>query len=870
MLKTIAPSSYDFGEPIAALIKSANGRLRGSDRGLLEKRAGSDILRIYDTLSFAPDEVPIHLIAMGATEKFGCNRNGDGFREQVLLDFHKTFEKFARFYRDHANKDPARSYGLVKAAFYNVPMARVELICALNANEAAARRNGGLVADRELQKLASGKDIPVSMACVLDPTYPVLTRDRGYVNISDVKTGDFVWTHDGQWRRVKQLNRRKYTGTAYTFTMNGLPLPLELTADHPMFAKVFAGSREAAAVKAKAGRYFRDAEVFETSPAGWTHAEHVGVGDRFFVRPITSYGADFAGIGDVRLAAVMGYYLAEGSCDETTVNFACNMADSLPRRLPGLVRSMYPGVTVDIAPKSNSAVGLAVLVYAAELCKFLGKYLGRSVENKVIPPEMFNASPEVKLAFLGAWLDGDGWLDKKGVHWSTSNRGLALQGRDLLLSIGIPASIYKIDHTKCPTSGYTGSGIEYTLNVSHLDAWALAAHSEKSAQFAPPKQLRTKPAALRRCPDGLYAVRVSGVTQREVVDQLTYNFEVETDESYSLGGLISHNCSVSHDICSYCGNKAKTRRDYCRGLDDGGLCKAGGLHRNIGRLVEVDGDAHSLHADNPDPRFFDISHVYRPADRIAYVLGKLEKAAGVEGIISGADLAEAFGLVLPYELRVAEDVPADCAKLMKLAYCLADVELQPADNRALAFDSSVHNGVFELPPRIRSSKVHVGQWLKASIDTRSLLSPEAFLHHICRLSPKQAADTAPLIRAQLPGIYGRLTKESDFADTVRRYACEPTYAVPQWIVETMRKSASTISIREPYLTHRVRLATVRGAELSPVDETAATKLAAAGGPTADLARGYAIYKLAFLAGIPETSEEFPAARELIALQNLCG
>lgn len=493
MLKTIAPNSYDYGESIAAVIKMAgNGRLRGNDRGLLEKRAGSEILHIFDQLSFAPGEVPIHLIAMGATEKFGCNRNGDGFREQVLLDFHKTFEKFARFYRDHANKDPARSFGLVKAAFYNVPMSRVELICALNATSEAARRNGGLLADRELEKLASGRDIPVSMAC-----------------------------------------------------------------------------------------------------------------------------------------------------------------------------------------------------------------------------------------------------------------------------------------------------------------------------------------------------------------------------------------SVSHDICSYCGNKAKTRRDYCRGLDDGGLCKAGGLYRNIGRLVEVDGDAHSLHADNPDPRFFDISHVYRPADRIAYVLGRLEKSAA-DGVVSGAQLAEEIGLVLPYELRIADDVPADYAKLMKLAYCLADLETQAVDNRALAFDSNVHSGICELPSRVRASKVHVGQWLKASIDTRSLLPPDAFLHHFCRMTVKEAAEAAPFIRAQLPGIYGRLVKESEFAETVRRYSCEPTYMAPQWMIETMRKNASTLCMREPYLTHRVRLATIRGAELTTADDATATKLAAAGGPTADLARGYAIYKLAFLAGIPETSEEFSAARELVALQNLCG
>lgn len=495
MLKTITPNSYDLAEPVAAIIKVAScGRLRGHDRGLLEKRAGADVIDIFNKLHFERDEVPIHLIAMGATEKFGCNRNGDGFRERVLLDFHKTFEKFARFYRDHANKDPSRSYGIVKAAFYNVPMSRVELICGLNATNAAAKRNGGLVADRELEKLAKDLDIPVSMAC-----------------------------------------------------------------------------------------------------------------------------------------------------------------------------------------------------------------------------------------------------------------------------------------------------------------------------------------------------------------------------------------SVSHDICSYCDNKAKTRRDYCRGLDDGGHCKAGGLYRNIGRLVEVDGDAHSLHADNPDPRFFDISHVYRPADRIAYVMGQLQKEAAAGHIVSGAEVAETLGLSLPYAMCVDEGIPANYAKLMKLAYHLADLEQQPADNRALAFNSAVSATTFDTPPfKFNTSQQHVGQWLKASIDTRSLLPPAAFLCHFCRMTPKEAMAADPVIRAHLPGIYGRMVQEADFAENVQRYSCEPTYMVPQWMLETMRKSASIVCLREPYLTHRVRLAAVRGASLTSSDDPTAVKLAAAGGPSADLARGYAIYKLAFLAGIPETSEEFGAVRELIAMQNLSG
>lgn len=165
MIKVIQPHSQDFSEPVAALIKISSHGLVGDDKQALIKRAGAEIVEKASTIKFAQDEIPIHLIAIGATEDYGPNRNGDGFTRSCCEKYHSTFEKFARFYRDHANKNPAKSFGIVKASFYNAPMRRIELICALNGSKEAAERNGGLLADKEMDKLASGRDIPVSMAC---------------------------------------------------------------------------------------------------------------------------------------------------------------------------------------------------------------------------------------------------------------------------------------------------------------------------------------------------------------------------------------------------------------------------------------------------------------------------------------------------------------------------------------------------------------------------------------------------------------------------------------------------------------------------------------------------------------------------------
>jgi hypothetical protein len=167
LIKFVSPSGWDFAEQIVSPIKVSSRGLIGNDRQDFLKRASHTFLPQLDNVKFAKDEVPVHLIALGASEAYGPNRNGDGFKEATCRDHHATFVKFAKFFRNHKNKaergDPF--YGVVKSSAYNEDMRRVELLCALNASKSAADRNGGFVADTELEKIAKGDDIPVSMAC---------------------------------------------------------------------------------------------------------------------------------------------------------------------------------------------------------------------------------------------------------------------------------------------------------------------------------------------------------------------------------------------------------------------------------------------------------------------------------------------------------------------------------------------------------------------------------------------------------------------------------------------------------------------------------------------------------------------------------
>ena len=173
MLKIISDSAWsgdlwNEDNPRVALIKVASNGLSGLDKQKFVKRAcasSDELLAKLASIKVNPGEELAHEIALGATEFYGPNRNGDGFRKEACRKYHNTFVKHGHCYRDHQNTDPKKSYGVVKASAYNEGMGRVELIVAYNGDERAAKANGGLVADKEMEKLASGKDIPLSMAC---------------------------------------------------------------------------------------------------------------------------------------------------------------------------------------------------------------------------------------------------------------------------------------------------------------------------------------------------------------------------------------------------------------------------------------------------------------------------------------------------------------------------------------------------------------------------------------------------------------------------------------------------------------------------------------------------------------------------------
>lgn len=152
MLKLIdIDQSFFQEEPVIQIIDF-------NQKGHLIKVAAADsrISAFATDIKPDPNKIYVHILAMGAGEYYGANRNADYFPESNLIKCHETFATSpAHIFKHHINKNPAIAIGQVIFSVYNERMHRVEIIAWID------RDRGYDVVDN----IENGKYPATSMAC---------------------------------------------------------------------------------------------------------------------------------------------------------------------------------------------------------------------------------------------------------------------------------------------------------------------------------------------------------------------------------------------------------------------------------------------------------------------------------------------------------------------------------------------------------------------------------------------------------------------------------------------------------------------------------------------------------------------------------
>lgn len=151
MLKLLAvDQDYFKNEPVVTLLNL------DQKQGMTKSAADLRISDFVSGIKPEPGKIYVHILAMGAGEFYGANRNGDYFPEENLKQHYQSFVTSpAHIFKHHINKDPTIAIGQVVFALYNERMHRVEVIAWID------REKGYDVVD----KIERGEFPNTSMAC---------------------------------------------------------------------------------------------------------------------------------------------------------------------------------------------------------------------------------------------------------------------------------------------------------------------------------------------------------------------------------------------------------------------------------------------------------------------------------------------------------------------------------------------------------------------------------------------------------------------------------------------------------------------------------------------------------------------------------
>ena len=388
----------------------------------------------------------------------------------------------------------------------------------------------------------------------------LVTTNPSVTPIENIKVGARVLTHTGQYRQVRQVLTRNFSGRLYSVRPLGAPYPIKVTEDHPLLV--------ATRKFVKNGRLAKKPGKTEwKTPAELKKGDYLIMPISKEVRDLEAYeqevvtGQPSTGKRIVKklrletspeLFRLIGYYLAEGHVTRRTVGLTFGkheteyIADSAR-----LLERFFGGRTRKSA-MHNSA---QVLLHSVIALQFFEKF-GKGAANKKIPDwAMFAPFSKQRELVRGAWR-GDGYLHRPTegnkatfFEYVTISRSLAFQLQQILFRIGIVGQVALKQHRNRQPA--------YVVSVRGHFVTAMAKLMGMQYQDS-----RTKSFSHFEMDESYIYAPIATITSSLVKDQPVVNLSVEEDESYVAGNIAAHNCTdycpefaleetVEYDIAEY-------------------------------------------------------------------------------------------------------------------------------------------------------------------------------------------------------------------------------------------------------------------------------------------------------------------------------
>ena len=306
--------------------------------------------------------------------------------------------------------------------------------------------------------------------------------ENGYKNIEDVELGDYVLTHTNTYKKVVKTMTRKTQGYYKIKYLGGESL---LTSEHPLY-------------------------VYRDSKFQWVKVKDLKLTDR------VSFNVNDKET-DVELSNaylwLLGRYVADGWVNKylyNSVEFAIGnkKEEEFLNNIPQEFRDRF---------KKFQKSCLEYRIADKELQEYCLQF-GQGAKNKKIPEWVLNLPKNKLQSFFDGYISGDGHTRFKG-----KSKEIMFATTSFELFLGLQSIIAKLYSRIC--SMYVRKdNRKITFNDTYNCQVVLSSNSI--------------------CQETIDDKIVTRINKIEYIDDLVdvFNFEVETDNSYTINNIIVHNC----------------------------------------------------------------------------------------------------------------------------------------------------------------------------------------------------------------------------------------------------------------------------------------------------------------------------------------
>ena len=366
----------------------------------------------------------------------------------------------------------------------------------------------------------------------------ISVRD-GFKKIEDIREGDLVLTHRGNFKRVTKLDEHVTNKDVLEFKTTGNYETLKATGNHPLYI----------AYTDKKKHNDRTKSLDNT---GFVNADALNYKYQFALQPKRKLGKELSWptkyYHDDNLMYLLGWYVSDGYVTGNQIKI-CLQGDQMEMalKLKSILNiygeqegKVYNGRQYIFkgAKITDKGTYISVTKGSEQLSRYLEDSGGKA-NNKQLSASVYN-SPNTLMLAVG-YLEGDGHQKKNAKYDGYKREIIEVSGiyeilikqiRQILIDNGIWSSIRYIKARK------ENHNDQYSLMISRKYINKIAKHSLKFQEVNNINLVKKN--YQYETEEGFWTpIKLIGV---EKGNEKVYNFEVEEDHSYIASNIATHNC----------------------------------------------------------------------------------------------------------------------------------------------------------------------------------------------------------------------------------------------------------------------------------------------------------------------------------------